>query len=178
MNHSTDEAERMMLYLNDGVYASFNCLLYDHQIVKPILLKKSNQHEKKIKSTIFGPTCDALDEIINDIELPMNTDVGDFMFFENMGAYTLPVASPFNGFPLPKIFYYIDRALLEEWFVLPIDGEDYVQDFIGKTIDSISVWNLYKLSCELLKIISKILFTFWLKFPKNDVKFFKIFEVF
>lgn len=139
MNHSTNEPERMMLYLNDGVYASFNCLLYDHQIVKPILLKKSNQHEKKIKSTIFGPTCDALDEITNDIELPVNTDVGDFMFFENMGAYTIPVASPFNGFPLPKIFYYIDRALLEEWFVLPIDGEDYVQDFIGKTIDSISV---------------------------------------
>ncbi|XP_070505352.1 ornithine decarboxylase-like [Chironomus tepperi] len=139
MNQATNEPDRMMLYLNDGVYASFNCLLYDHQVVKPILLKKSNHHEKKIKSTIFGPTCDALDEIISDIELPLATDVGDFMFFENMGAYTLPVASPFNGFPLPKIFYFIERALLEEWFVLPIEGEDYVQDFIGKTIDCNSV---------------------------------------
>lgn len=138
MDSSTNELDRMMYYVNDGVYGSFNCLLYDHQIVKPILLKKSNQNEKKIKSTIFGPTCDALDEIISDIELPMTTDVGDFMYFENMGAYTVPVASPFNGFPLPKIFYYIERALLEEWFELPIDGDDYVQDFLEKTIDTIT----------------------------------------
>lgn len=137
MNAATDEPERMMLYINDGVYGSFNCLLYDHQIVKPILLKKSIQAEKKIKSTIFGPTCDALDEITNDIELPVTTDVGDFIYFENMGAYTVPVASPFNGFPLPKFFYYIERALLDEWFVLPLDGDENVQDFIGKTIDTI-----------------------------------------
>lgn len=136
---ATNEVEHMMLYVNDGVYASFNCLLYDHQVVKPILLKKSGQNEKRIKSTIFGPTCDALDEIINSIELPMTTDVGDFIFFENMGAYTIPVASPFNGFPLPKIFYYIERALLDEWFVLPLDGnDDYVQDFIERTIDTIA----------------------------------------
>lgn len=28
-----------MYYINDGVYGSFNCLLYDHQHVTPIPLK-------------------------------------------------------------------------------------------------------------------------------------------
>lgn len=40
----------------------------------------------------------------------MNID--DFIIFENMGAYTIPIASPFNGFPLPKVEYYIERKHL------------------------------------------------------------------
>lgn len=29
----------LMYYVNDGVYGSFNCILYDHAHVKPILQK-------------------------------------------------------------------------------------------------------------------------------------------
>lgn len=28
-----------MYYVNDGVYGSFNCILYDHAHVKPLLQK-------------------------------------------------------------------------------------------------------------------------------------------
>lgn len=28
-----------MYYINDGVYGSFNCLIYDHAVVEPVLLK-------------------------------------------------------------------------------------------------------------------------------------------
>lgn len=31
--------ESIMYYINDGVYGSFNCLLYDHQKVNAVLLK-------------------------------------------------------------------------------------------------------------------------------------------
>lgn len=101
--------ERMMYYLNDGVYGSFNSILYDHQKVFPMLLKDVDVG-KKYNTTIWGPTCDALDQICEDIKLP-NLDIGDWMIFENMGAYTIPVASPFNGFPLPKIQIYLSNDI-------------------------------------------------------------------
>lgn len=41
-----------------------------------------------------------------------NLDIDDIMVFEDMGAYTIPIASAFNGFPLPKIEYFIQRKHL------------------------------------------------------------------
>ena len=32
-----------MYYVNDGVYGSFNCLLYDHAEVKPTLIDVSRE---------------------------------------------------------------------------------------------------------------------------------------
>lgn len=38
-NENTNAITHNMYYINDGVYGSFNCLLYDHQHVTPIPLK-------------------------------------------------------------------------------------------------------------------------------------------
>lgn len=132
----TDDLEQVMYYINDGVYGSFNCLLYDHQVVKPILLHKHNEDEKKIRSVIFGPTCDALDQVVDEIELPESVQIGDYIYFENMGAYTLPVASPFNGFPLPKVYSFIQRDMLQMISSsIPLGADDHIDDYIGKTIE-------------------------------------------
>jgi diaminopimelate decarboxylase len=48
-------------------------------------------------STIFGPTCDALDCISKNVSFP-ELDIGDWVYFTNMGAYTVAAASAFNGF--------------------------------------------------------------------------------
>lgn len=37
--NSPNTVTHNMYYINDGVYGSFNCLLYDHQHVIPISLK-------------------------------------------------------------------------------------------------------------------------------------------
>lgn len=130
--------ENVMYFINDGVYGSFNCNLYDHKIVHPKTLKNSMCNEPLYKSSIWGPTCDALDQVkktsaivaqnrINsrklifisfftsqvceNVLLP-HLNIDDIIVFENMGAYTIPIASPFNGFPLPKIEYYIERKHL------------------------------------------------------------------
>lgn len=50
-------------------------------------------------------------QICDNIMLP-NLDIDDIMVFEDMGAYTIPIASAFNGFPLPKIEYFIQRKHL------------------------------------------------------------------
>jgi len=48
-------------------------------------------------STIFGPTCDSIDVIARSVLLP-KLKVGDWLYFQNMGAYTSAAASTFNGF--------------------------------------------------------------------------------
>lgn len=55
--------ESMMYFINDGVYGSFNCNLTDHKALFPMTLKGSD--EKTFRSIIWGPTCDALDQVIS-----------------------------------------------------------------------------------------------------------------
>ena len=52
---------------------------------------------------VAGPTCDSIDVVLRDIELPDDLQEGDFLYFRNAGAYTTAYASTFNGFPLPEV---------------------------------------------------------------------------
>lgn len=97
MNETTKEKEELIIYyLNDGVYGSFNCIYFDHK--KPIVLPFNERNEKKLyKSKIFGPTCDSIDLITNEIMLP-ELAIGEWVYIENFGAYTTAASSSFNGF--------------------------------------------------------------------------------
>ncbi|KAJ8306141.1 hypothetical protein KUTeg_016686, partial [Tegillarca granosa] len=100
---SNDEPS-FMYYVNDGVYGSFNCLLFDHATVYPSLVKDQDD-EMLFSSSVWGPTCDGLDCINKECQLP-ELQIGEWIFFKNMGAYTLAAASTFNGMPPPKRNYY------------------------------------------------------------------------
>lgn len=54
--------------------------------------------------TISGPTGDSLDIVARDVVLPAYLGIGDRLIFENAGAYTSTMASPFNGFPPPDTY--------------------------------------------------------------------------
>ena len=98
-------SKTIMYYINDGVYASFNCLFYDHAECLPVLLKERQQFEPTLfKSSIWGPTCDGLDLVVKECLLP-ELDNGEFMVFKNMGAYTISGAVAFNGIPLARCIY-------------------------------------------------------------------------
>lgn len=62
------------------------------------------QDETLYPSTVFGPTCDSMDVLSRGVLLP-KMEVGDWMYFQNMGAYTSAAASTFNGFPTTEKFY-------------------------------------------------------------------------
>jgi len=38
-----DNNKSIMYYTNDGVYGSFNCLMFDHAVAKPLVLTRNNQ---------------------------------------------------------------------------------------------------------------------------------------
>ena len=107
-----DEKRSYMYYVNDGVYGSFNCVLFDHAVVNPLVLMTKGKFvpggpeviAETYKSSIWGPTCDSMDCITKDSALPL-LEVGDWMYFENMGAYTLAAASTFNGFQKSRVLY-------------------------------------------------------------------------
>ncbi|XP_063441540.1 ornithine decarboxylase-like [Mytilus trossulus] len=109
---TADEEPAMMYYVNDGVYGSFNCLLYDHAAVVPSLLKNYDE-DMLYTSSIWGPTCDGLDCIMPECKLP-ELRSGDWIYFRDMGAYTLASASTFNGMPAPTQYFVCQMDLWEE----------------------------------------------------------------
>jgi len=84
-------------YLDDGVYHTFSGVIFDH----------CQYHFKAFKRgpteicSVFGPTCDALDTISTVEELP-ELDLGDYLYSENIGAYSRASSTYFNGFPPAK----------------------------------------------------------------------------
>jgi ornithine decarboxylase len=102
--------QTFMYYLNDRVYGSVNCILYDHAHVKCLLQKRLKPDEKYYSSSIWGPTCDGLDRIVESCDL-LEMHVGDWMLFENMGAYAVAATSTCNGFQRPTAYYMISQAM-------------------------------------------------------------------
>ncbi|KAF8963089.1 ornithine decarboxylase [Flammula alnicola] len=100
----------VMYYINDGVYGAFNCILFDHQVMEPYVLSMNGSFhiadsEPKHVSSVWGPTCDSIDCVSAKTTLPSALQVGDWLGFDNMGAYTICAASQFNGFEVSKVIY-------------------------------------------------------------------------
>lgn len=90
--------ENNVLFLNDGVYGGFM-----EQLVFELDLPTTTwQHTQKLESsqqtfTLFGPTCDSVDKLAQ-IALPHTIQVGDYIEFAYMGAYSSATTTGFNGF--------------------------------------------------------------------------------
>jgi len=104
---ATSRADDFLYYVNDGVYGSFNNLMFDHASATPKAL--TERTPEKYRSTVFGPTCDGLDTIGRNKILPL-MEIGDWMYFENMGAYTNAASSCFNGFQKPTMYYVVTET--------------------------------------------------------------------
>ena len=86
------------IYINDGAYGNFASLIYDHQHVTPRILTKHDSKNDSHVYSIWGQTCDGIDKITDRSVLQGKLDVGDWLYFEEMGAYTMCCATRFNGF--------------------------------------------------------------------------------
>ncbi|XP_072465886.1 antizyme inhibitor 2-like isoform X2 [Notamacropus eugenii] len=102
---------RLMYYVNDGVYTSFAILKREKETRIPHVEKIFSCKPLLYPSTLWGPTCDAFDRLgPTDILLP-ELHVGDWLVFEDMGAYTRTSSSNFNGFTRPEITFTIPSEL-------------------------------------------------------------------
>ncbi|HVU35274.1 MAG TPA: type III PLP-dependent enzyme [Opitutaceae bacterium] len=81
-------------YINDGVYHTYSGVIFDHCKYPVKAFKKGPTSI----CSVFGPTCDALDVVSMAENLP-DLERGDFVYSENIGAYSHASATYFNGFP-------------------------------------------------------------------------------
>jgi len=100
INGKANRNDKVYYYVNDGVYNTFSGVIFDHiqyhfKAFKEGLLKES---------AVVGPTCDALDKISLNEQLP-ELNLEDLLYSENVGAYTNASATHFNGFPPAKIIH-------------------------------------------------------------------------
>nr|AAF35284.1 ornithine decarboxylase [Coccidioides posadasii] len=102
-------AEMYMIYLNDGCYGNFSNIVFDHQHpVAQILTKDDMDSTHPVEYSIWGPTCDGIDVITKRVTLNREVlGVGNWLYFENMGAYTQCSATRFNGFTDKHDIIYI-----------------------------------------------------------------------
>lgn len=126
------------IFINDSVYGSFNNTIYDKAEVRPaavILMETETEpvkfldvalpspcidsieadrqaNDQQNLASVWGQTCDGLDRILECTDcLPTeNLNVGDWIVWGSMGAYTLAAGSHFNGFAPPTV-EYVDTEL-------------------------------------------------------------------
>jgi ornithine decarboxylase len=133
----SDTSVRKDYWLTDGLYGSFNCILYDGQtpsyrvLRSPLLPKlelgagvassaptaaasRSRPGQATFASTLWGPTCDSADVIYKDVPLPC-LRVGDWLQWPNAGAYTVAGACDFNGLEAtrPRTFYVVSASAVD-----------------------------------------------------------------
>ncbi|KAJ1926844.1 Ornithine decarboxylase [Tieghemiomyces parasiticus] len=133
-------------YVNDGVYGSFNCIMFDHAVVTPeVMIRQGTYYpsgrdshrgspvlEGSLVSSgtidsaaadrlrpckVWGPTCDGIDCINESARLP-TLEVGDWLVYHNMGAYTICAASQFNGFQIPRVIYTDSRNVIPYQYLI------------------------------------------------------------
>ncbi|XWX00341.1 hypothetical protein V2A60_008361 [Cordyceps javanica] len=101
-------ATSYMIYINDGVYGNFSNIMFDHQHPIAKVLRRNGETVYDtalagpavdgIEYSVWGPTCDGIDRITESTHFSHLVDVGDWLYFEEMGAYTKCSATQFNGF--------------------------------------------------------------------------------
>jgi ornithine decarboxylase len=104
-NEDDNNSKHIVYYLSESVYGSFNNTVFDHATLK--LMPFNERNEKQYDCTIYGPTCDSIDKIMINCKLP-DLSIGEVIYVENMGAYTIAASSNFNGFPSTECKYIIN----------------------------------------------------------------------
>ncbi len=87
-------------YLDDGVYGALSGTVFDHCKYQFATIKKGPTQ----LTTLAGPTCDSLDIISTAEELP-ELELGDLVYAQNIGAYSIAHATHFNGIPPAKTVF-------------------------------------------------------------------------
>ena len=101
-----DRAGKPWLCLDAGIYnALYEAMIHQGTTRYPVYpLNPPTEPTGSLEFTLAGPTGDSLDIIARNVPLPSYIDVGDKLLFEHTGAYSVAMASRFNGFPEPSLY--------------------------------------------------------------------------
>ena len=87
------------VYLNDGIYGGLSEMIFMTAPFFRVLKEDGEWREGEGRPrAVFGPTCDSLDRLKYDPDLPSDIKEGDVILFRSMGAYVTGVTTRFNGY--------------------------------------------------------------------------------
>ncbi|AGT07607.1 type III PLP-dependent enzyme [Paracoccus aminophilus] len=88
------------IFLNDGVYGGLSELPIVGNLDRIEVLDPKGQPRRgePLSRTIFGPTCDSVDRLPGELDLPEDLKDGDYVIFHGAGAYSTATNTRFNGF--------------------------------------------------------------------------------
>lgn len=110
---SKGDDPEFLYYLSDGVFGSFVGKLLGNIIPSPTVHKMSlSADEPVFSSSLWGPSCDALDQVVEHCLLP-ELSVGDWLIFKNMGASGHEETAVISGAEKPAVYYTISES---SWF--------------------------------------------------------------
>lgn len=92
------------VYLDIGAFQGLIEPLEMTELSYPIRSHKSDKGYNK-NFTLTGPTCDACDTLGDGYSLPADLKIGDRLYIDAVGAYSLVYASNFNGFNIPNNYF-------------------------------------------------------------------------
>jgi len=110
---SRGSSEIPRLYLNDGVFGNLSNVIWESMQVRPGLIvvgtaarlaTKTPREEARVHGeadtwySLWGPTCDGADKISGKWSCGEDIQTGDWLYFENSGAYSACCSTRFNGF--------------------------------------------------------------------------------
>lgn len=130
--------------IDESLYGQFSCIPFDHMVPQWIRVPMSDTKEKerkRVKGTLFGRTCDSVD-LIASSESMEDLEVGDWLWFPNMGAYTTVTASEFNGFPKPPLHGTDQSISLPDVNSVVAEGFGHLLPKNVKTVTAVSAMAL------------------------------------
>jgi ornithine decarboxylase len=88
------------VFLNDGIYGALAewPSIGASDRVQVVSASGYLRNAANIAFDVFGPTCDSIDKVPGKMMLPADTMEDDYVLFHGMGAYSVPIATRFNGF--------------------------------------------------------------------------------
>ncbi len=90
--------------IDESLYGQFSCIPFDQATPKWVRVRGSDESQRsRTPAVIFGRTCDSVDRIAK-ADGAEELEIGDWLWWPNMGAYTTVTATEFNGFPRPPTF--------------------------------------------------------------------------
>ncbi|KAF8730898.1 hypothetical protein HU200_016770 [Digitaria exilis] len=108
--HGQEERE---YWIDDGIYGTLSCVINVYKYKpRPVPMAAAapaddgSGGETTHLSTVFGPTLDSLDVVVQGYPLP-ELRIGDWLVFHDVGAYTTVMSCNFNGFSASEMKTYL-----------------------------------------------------------------------
>lgn len=94
--------DRREYWIHDGIYGCFADVAHEYMKPVPAAVGPKRYAKTSYDTIIYGATCDGSDVICKAARLP-DLEIGEWISFARMGAYTLVLATPFNGMHFQEI---------------------------------------------------------------------------